>query len=344
MAARNGSIRVWKRIDPIDQVSHEMIIFDIDVFCSRGILFLEDGAPSMLDLMPRETDSKIVDEEVRVTHAMSEPQSNLSEFDHPPLIETVLGIEFPPIAGWGIVHFGLFWQTIRGDYPRWEVQPAIPPTSDATLENRGAVPSIILQLGSPPPLRCWFIDDSGTRLIQVQADRLIANWRRGGKAGDSAYPRYEQILSGLEKAWSCFETFLDSEQLPRPKPIRFELSYINHLVRGEEWQSLDELPLIFRGLRELDLSAGSKSPKELDFHAAYPSANEQDSLHVSIKNVFRLVDAREALQFALSIRGSSDTTSTIDPSAWLDRAHDQIVKAFTALTTDAMHQRWGRQR
>ncbi len=53
-------------------------------------------------------------------------ESGLPDFISPPVDETALSLQFPKIAGFGVPHFGLFWERIRSDYPRFEVQPPIP--------------------------------------------------------------------------------------------------------------------------------------------------------------------------------------------------------------------------
>jgi hypothetical protein len=49
----------------------------------------------------------------------------LPDFGAPPVVETALGVEFAPLRKWSVPHFGVFWNEIKSDYPRFEVQPAL---------------------------------------------------------------------------------------------------------------------------------------------------------------------------------------------------------------------------
>ena len=50
----------------------------------------------------------------------------LPEFDNPPVSEVVLSIEFAPLENWRGPYAGLYWGTIKEEYPDTEVHPALP--------------------------------------------------------------------------------------------------------------------------------------------------------------------------------------------------------------------------
>src|SRR2546428_11952886 len=111
---------------------------------------------------------------------------NLHDYDDPPVVEIVLGVEFAPLEKWEIPHFGLFWNRIQTRYPRFEINP--PLASDVErprLEFKQAqLPRV--ELVSKPQVRCWFLNDANTELIQVQYDRFVHNWRK--VLGSETYP------------------------------------------------------------------------------------------------------------------------------------------------------------
>ena len=43
----------------------------------------------------------------------------------PPIVETVLSVQFEPLAGLHTAHLGLLWEKFRRDFPRSEEQPPI---------------------------------------------------------------------------------------------------------------------------------------------------------------------------------------------------------------------------
>src|SRR5207249_8292565 len=108
----------------------------------------------------------------------------------PILTETALGVQFAPVEGWDIPHFGLFWHEIRRRYPRFEVQPLlVSEVERPALEFKHPQPPSV-ELVSRPPVRCWFLNESNTELIQVQQDRFVHNWRK--MVGSGAYLHYEE--------------------------------------------------------------------------------------------------------------------------------------------------------
>src|SRR5208283_4765348 len=109
---------------------------------------------------------------------MADTGQTLPDFGNPPVVETVLGVEFAPLSKWGIPHFGLFWNGIRDEYPRFEVQPPLESAPEKFTKQDKLLPQISFQLVSHIPVRCWFVHQSDARLLQVQNNRFIHNWRK----------------------------------------------------------------------------------------------------------------------------------------------------------------------
>jgi uncharacterized protein (TIGR04255 family) len=151
----------------------------------------------------------------------------LPHFDDPPVVETVLGVEFVPLEKWHIPHFGLFWHDIRGEYPRFEVQPPLASPIEKFGQEAGPPQRLALEMLTHPPVRCWFIDRSEKRLLQVQNDRFIHNWRKAGSV--ETYPHYENIRPLFEREWERFCLFLKSHDLGTPEVRQCEVTYVNHI-------------------------------------------------------------------------------------------------------------------
>src|ERR1017187_6649118 len=100
-------------------------------------------------------------------------ERTLPDYDDPPVVETVLGVQFAPLQGWGVPHFGLFWNEIKNEYPNFNVQPPLP--GDVGIGSRldgGSPTGPQIQFTAGTPVRCWFFDPSRPRLIQLQNDRF----------------------------------------------------------------------------------------------------------------------------------------------------------------------------
>jgi len=90
----------------------------------------------------------------------------------------------------------------------------------------------------------WFVNQPGTQMIQLQVDRFIKNWRK--RTDGDTYPRYEKAIKpGFENDLRLFEEFLSSQDLPALTVNQCEVTYVNHLVAGEGWESWSEMKKIF---------------------------------------------------------------------------------------------------
>src|SRR5437763_373607 len=116
--------------------------------------------------------------------------SPLPEFECPPLDEVVIGVQFAPLAGFEAAHLGLFWSTIREQYPITESQVPLTPDLEQPEPRPVPRPENVKINFSPirPVPRCWFLDQPKNNVIQLQRDRFHRNWRRS--SGDEPYPRF----------------------------------------------------------------------------------------------------------------------------------------------------------
>src|SRR5271155_5943414 len=109
---------------------------------------------------------------------MSRPD-DLPDFENPPVVETVLSVQFEPLRGINTAYLGLLWKEFSAGFPRAEDQPLLPRSVEEFPEGPPARLGLQLQaFEKPPPLRMWFVSERGNEMIQVQADRFIKNWRK----------------------------------------------------------------------------------------------------------------------------------------------------------------------
>ena len=57
----------------------------------------------------------------------------------------------------------------------------------------------------------------------------------------------------------------------------------------------------------------------------------------------RISDGQEILRLTLSARSRPQGKGLSDLRDFLDRAHEDIVRGFAAITTSEMHELWGRR-
>lgn len=268
-------------------------------------------------------------------------ESGLPDFRDPPVDETALSIQFAPIPGFGIPHFGLFWAKVRGEYPRFEVQPPIANFTEQPGPVLRAGPIVGLQLLSLPEVRCWFVDQPGNRLIQVQHDRFVHNWRR--VKGDEEYPRYPALRAYLEREWGRFCEFLASEKLEAPKVNQCEVLYVNNIEYERGWSGYGELDKVVAAIAPSKPREFLPAPERVNMQIHYRLTDKSGRLHVSFVPVIRGRDGKEVLQMTLVARGAPKSSNNEDVFDWLDLGRKWVVKGFADFTTEEMHNIWGRK-
>lgn len=241
-----------------------------------------------------------------------------------------MSFAFAPLP-WRIPHFGAFWNEIREDYPKFEVHP---PIGELNFAFSAAAPETIFDL----PVRCWFINEESNRLIQVQNNRFFHNWRRSSP--DASYLHYDELRPVLEKEWRRFCGFLSRHVLGDPNVLLCEVSYINHLVRGDGWNSFSDLSLIFPTIGSLAGKAFVERPETVLVNSTYVMPTNEGRLRVVIQPAVRKMDGKEIIQ--LTVTGSCRPPSG-DPNdlmTCLDYCREWVVRGFDDLTSAHMHSIW----
>jgi len=265
----------------------------------------------------------------------------MPNFDAPPVVETVLGVEFSGLDRWGVQHFGLLWNQMRDRFPKFDV--VAPLGSD--IEEFGAPvynrPQPSVQLVTEPEMRCWFIDEFDQTLVQIQKNRFIYNWRKT-ETGDK-YPHYKNsIRPAFEKVWNEFNSFIAHEQLGSLNILQCEVTYINHLEIGTGWESTNDIGEVFTTLREPKQGEFLPLPEALSFNSVYIMPEKLGRLRVSVKPALRNSDGKEILQLTLTARVKA-TDEVGDLMKCLDLGREWVVRGFADLTTQRMHNIWKRK-
>jgi uncharacterized protein (TIGR04255 family) len=192
----------------------------------------------------------------------------------------------------------------------------------------------------PNDVRCWFLDQRGANLIQLQPDRFVRNWRQTDISPEP-YPRYRNLKANFETEWDNFNGFLSLNGLIPPAPVQCEVTYVNNIDRGDAWDTFADLHKVitFWGDMADTLLAG---PEAINISLSYSRGNPTDRLHVTLNHAIRIRDGKEVLQLSLIARAKPQGLTTSDLLTCMDSCHEWIVRAFTDLTTPAMHTIWGR--
>ncbi len=269
---------------------------------------------------------------------MRERPSDLPDFNRPPLIEVALGVQFEPLPQMRQGHVGLFWAEIHDQYPNArDLQPLDP--AGETLD--GEMPVFTFQISDAPPLhRAWFISEDQTRLVQVQSDRLIHNWRQ---VQAEPYPRFETLYDTFAERFQQFERVLTRAGVPRPTGQQVEMTYINWIATGSLADFLLPAQRHPLGLQDID------DADEEGLNLRFPVTEEGRQigrLYVQARNAVRGTPGQPPEQgflVSLTFRAPLPMPSDGgDVEESMYRGRNAIVRVFTALTRPNWHDTWER--
>jgi uncharacterized protein (TIGR04255 family) len=283
---------------------------------------------------------------------MTNPKT-LPSFERPPVIETVLGVQFERLPQFRNAHLGLFWSFVRDNWSSDSVSdidwahvrdaPPIEPAyeqfasrRDWTAIGRG------LRIGftQDPATRILVRNEDKDRQIQLQNGRLHYNWL--GHSG-GAYPRFSAVMPEFAHTLKLLERFVDQHGLGAIKPDQWEVTYVNHIQLGTVWSKPSDWTELFRGMAGIPADTPGIRLESFGSEWHYEIPERRGRLHVQLAR--RESEDREEADFlrmTLTARGPTGGVGlTLDGG--LDLGHETIVQAFADMTSDKAHRYWGRR-
>lgn len=266
---------------------------------------------------------------------------DLPEYANPPVTEVVCGVLFDPIQTLLAPHLGLLWEKFKPEYTTCqEVAPLA-----SVMEHFGAPLSVNLELSDTPPLpRIWFVHTDENRIVQVQRDRFLHNWRKARP--DDAYPRYQNVIEMFRERLSGLETFLQENELGKVVPRQYELTYVNEIPRTEGWEVSRDVGKVFPDFAwRLKTDRFLSTPEDINWRTSFLLPTGEGRLHATLRSAMRNKDGQPVFIFELTVRGMGQDSSREAMWRWFDLAREWIVRGFTDLTDqDAQQHIWGRKR
>ncbi|HEY6323893.1 MAG TPA: TIGR04255 family protein [Thermoanaerobaculia bacterium] len=274
---------------------------------------------------------------------------DLPDFENPPLVEVVLGVQFDPLPALRSAHLGLWWQQFRKELPRAEEVPPLPPVVERFGVQTVGPPRARLMISPQAAVnRTWFMSDNGAELVQVQPDRFLHNWRK--VASGDKYPRYELIAKDFLGELESFQRFVEGENLGGPFRInQCEIVYVN--VIGDpasapsDWVGHSDPGAIVAALRlPVNESLGPPEDVTLMIRHMIPGnvGRPAGRLTMEFEPTFVGDENRETYRLQLTARGEPIGEGIDGAMRFLELGHRVIVKGFTQITTPKMHKMWRR--
>jgi uncharacterized protein (TIGR04255 family) len=262
------------------------------------------------------------------------------DYASPPVVETVLSLQFDPIERLNGPAFGLLWSQLKVEFPECHeaayLEPAFERFDAPATWN---LPGFEFKQGVPPTR--WQLSQPETGwMVQFQKTRFLVNWI--GHDGRD-YPRYPAVREFFVRQWSRFLEFLHDQGIERPRLNQWEVTYLNHIPQGTVWTAPQDWTFC-KLLGNLPPSIA------LDFegyHGSWQFAipEQRGRLHCSWKHGFKTSkrdttrEADKIVVLELTARGPLQDQG--DPFVYLDLGRQTIVTTFEQLMTDAANKYWG---
>lgn len=265
------------------------------------------------------------------------------DYDRPPLVETVLGVQFDRLRRATNAHWGAFWKTLN---PAIWQQVADAPLLSEQFERferfeeaRDWAEAVQLQFSQVPAGRLQVRNVDGNRMVQIQNGRLHFNWLG---SEDEDYPRYEQVREEFEAILIAFAEFVKINDLGDFRPNQWEVTYVNQIPQHTVWESpadwgffrpLGPMPSI-ESIIDAESFSGEwhfviperRGRLHVQWRHAKPSANQGDA---------------ELIRLTLTARGGLEPDREESVLEGLDLGRATIVRSFRDLMNREANQYWG---
>ena len=266
-------------------------------------------------------------------------------FAAPPVNEVALALQFSePVVDLDVL--ADFSRALRADFPDRQQQPPLPKMSEPV--GLFSPPQLQIEFGLTSLPRTWLLSADGHRLIQVQADRLVLNWRR--LEGDQPYPRYTTLSGEFADLIGALDAAAKSAGRPRIVVDFCEISYVNEIVVPgiEPTQRHPDLSEVISVVKKVKGKAFLPDAEDAQFQArwridpaALPPGSSVGRLYLAVSPGYRADTQLPIYAMNLAARivppPDADLTAAMP---LLDVGHDWIVRGFADITTEKMHRVW----
>lgn len=273
-------------------------------------------------------------------------ERTLPDFEDPPVVEVALSVQFEKLTGLRSQHIGLLWLEYKhDDYPEIEEQQPIGPVNETFPSFGQPTPKFRLEFQESPSLpRFWFLNSQQSRLIQIQNDRFVYNWRKAGE--DETYPHFDEVKECFIGAYDTFIKFISDQKIGEIIPNQCEVTYVNIIPLEGEMSShrdIDKVITVFNREYSESFPLELENAQIVMRHIINNSSDQAiGRLHISLDPVVGLGNEK-AFLLKLIARGKPEEPDLGSTLKFFDLGNEMIVTCFTSITTKSMHDVWRRK-
>jgi uncharacterized protein (TIGR04255 family) len=266
---------------------------------------------------------------------MAEP---LPKFDAPPLVETLLSVQFEQLPNFTSAFAGWFWKAYLTDLPgpwlKTADAPRIPDQFERFGQDTWQMATIQLGIGQ----RAQFIRADEERMIQVQDSRVVLNWK---KNPTGTYPSYGVLLPEFKSLLELFCRFVRDAGFGELKLNLWEMVYVNSIPKGELWRTQNDMDQVFSDIHMPRIPGYLASGEFLNATWRYALPDQRGRLYLTLLNAQTPLDTVDGLRLQLLARGAINPNDC-ELDKYFDLGHETIVRTFGAITTPQAHKFWRR--
>jgi uncharacterized protein (TIGR04255 family) len=265
-------------------------------------------------------------------------------FDNPPVEEVALAAHFNPLPGLKSLDYARLGDTWNADYPVAEEMPPAPPIPDDTSGMVAGLPQIQIDFGSVNQTRYWFRNESGSKVIQIQRDRIVHNWRKVDPG--EPYPHYSDLRPLFANALTQLVDYARIRDFGPLKMNQCEVTYVNPIPFDGPLRDNHELERLFAPWSGRFSDQFLGEPDAASISLRFPMKGDDGSqfghLTVTLNPVIRPPDQELLYLLQIVARGRPESSDVDGVMTFLDLGHEWVVRGFAAVTTPEMHVHWRR--
>lgn len=246
--------------------------------------------------------------------------SKIISYKKAPLVEVVIGLQLKEEIIPNEYLFGTFYEKNKINFPNIQEHPPL----HSIIERIDGQSEIILPNGFST--RKYFIEKAENKLIQIQKNRILFNWRANDNG--QQYPHYENVL----KEYISIVNSLDSDLKILKNVNQLEFTYVDHIEVEFLLNEGLNLSNVFSFINlENDI-------KTINCVFNIWNENINGNVIVSLKTGKRNKDQKKILILETTCRGYRTDLPSI--SEWYNIAHKILLEYFEKLSTEKIKALW----
>lgn len=249
-------------------------------------------------------------------------------FRKAPINEVALAYSFLPRPDLLVPHLGQFWGHLSDVYPKCQHAQPLIERSEVEVSTELPLP------------RLWFLSEDESKLVQLQRDRLVCNWR--DLTGAVSYVRFPAVQAEFERVQALWESYVERVTGQPITRAAYSLTYVNVVRSAGGWSSPAEIARTFPDLQWRSGGRFLPDPSEFAWKKRFDLPRQFGTLGVEIQSAKYAKTNEPIVKFELVARSPSLGGKEIAFGDWVTVAHEWIVSAFTDLTSESVQRElWG---